>query len=69
MEIILRIIALPFFAVSSLFAAFFLWLKWMYNFARYGGEAIAYTSKTRRKTIQDVFELIKKHHETDTSRQ
>lgn len=58
MEIFTRIIAFPFFAAISLIAAIALWIKWMWNFGKHGGEAIAYTEKMRRKTIQDVFEKL-----------
>ena len=46
------------FAVLSLIGAFILWVRWMGNFVWYGGEAIAYTKKASRKTINDVFHKL-----------
>ena len=48
------------FAILSLIAALALWIKYMVNYSMYGGEAIAYTQKNTRKTIQDVFFEVKK---------
>jgi len=56
--IIQRILGFPFFAGIALVGALFMWGKWMVNFMIHGGEAIAYTQKMNRKTIQDVFQKI-----------
>ena len=55
LTIITRTIMFPFFFGMAFFGAVFLFLTWIINFIRFGGEAIAYTSKTSRKTIADVF--------------
>lgn len=55
MLILSRVLAFPFFAGISLVGAFLLWLKWMWNFAKYGGESIVYARKNSRKTIHDIF--------------
>ena len=46
------------FATMALLGSFFLFFQWIINFVRFGGEAIAYTSKTSRKTIADVFNKL-----------
>lgn len=58
LDIISRIIAIPFFIMVSLISAIFLWIKWNINFIIYGGEAISYHKKINRKTIYDVFEKL-----------
>ena len=60
LNILFRILGVIPFAVLSLIGAFILWLKWNFNFIRFGGEAISYTTKTERKTIRDVYNLIEK---------
>jgi hypothetical protein len=44
--------------VIALIASLILFGKWIINYIRYGGEAITYTEKMNRKTIQDVFEKL-----------
>jgi len=63
MHIIPRLLALPFFAMLALIAMFILWLKYCRNYILYGGEAIAYTKKTQRKSIADVFEKLQEQLE------
>ena len=46
------------FVIIAFFGAFFLFCQWIINFIRFGGEAIAYTRKTSRKTIADVFNKL-----------
>jgi len=46
------------FVLIAFFGSFFLFLQWIINFIRFGGEAIAYTRKTSRKTIADVFNRL-----------
>ena len=58
LTIITRTIMFPFFFGMAFFGAVFLFLTWIINFIRFGGEAIAYTSKTSRKTIADVFNKL-----------
>ena len=55
LTIIQRIIGFPFFMMLALIGATSMFLKWCFNYMKYGGEAIAYTDKMSRKTIQDVF--------------
>jgi uncharacterized membrane protein len=66
-EIIAVIITRTFFFIPFLLIAFFgavfLFLTWIINFIRFGGEAIAYTRKTSRKTIADVFNKLNENYE------
>jgi hypothetical protein len=46
-------------------AVVILFCKYMMNYIKYGGETIAYTHKTQRKTINDVFnKLIENENKT-----
>lgn len=56
--IIQRVIGFPFFFGITLSGAIILVVKWMANYVVYGGEAISYTEKTRRKTINDIFDKL-----------
>ena len=58
LTIITRTIMFPFFFGMAFFGAVFLFFQWIINFVRFGGEAIAYTRKTSRKTIADVFDKL-----------
>jgi hypothetical protein len=58
--IITRTIGFPFFAALSLIGALRLWVLWIINYTRFGGEAIAYTDKDERKCINDIYHEIKK---------
>ena len=60
--IIVRIFAFPFFCGIALVGALIMWVKWVVNFIKYGGESIAYTDRMNRKTIQDVFEKLTEKH-------
>ena len=53
--IIQRTLAFPFFFVIAFVGALRMFVKWIINFIRFGGESIAYTEKMNRKTIQDCF--------------
>ena len=53
--IITRILGFPFFVGLAFVGALILFMKWVVNFIRFGGEAIAYTHDMNRKTIQDIF--------------
>lgn len=57
-SVVQRILGFPFFAAIAFIGAMAMWLRWIWNFAKYGGEAIAYTDKMNRKTIQDVFQKL-----------
>jgi hypothetical protein len=59
-NIIMRIIGFPFFAALSLIGAIKLWITYMVNYIRYGGEAISYTKEMQRKSISDVFGQVQK---------
>jgi len=48
-------LSFPFFFGIALVSASLLFLKWIINYVRFGGESIAYTERMQRKTIQDVF--------------
>tara|TARA_R110000782_G_scaffold262205_1_gene354165 strand:+ start:457 stop:717 length:261 start_codon:yes stop_codon:yes gene_type:complete len=62
--VVQRIFAFPFFAGLSFIGAFFMWLKWIYNFVKHGGEAVVYTHKMSRKTIHNLLqELIEKDNQ------
>ena len=61
--IITRTIMFPFFFGLAFFGAIFLFVTWIFNYVRFGGEAIAYTSKTSRKTIADVFNKLNENNE------
>ena len=58
-KLISRIIALPFFMGMALIASLGTWLLWSFNFLKYGGEAVAYTEKSRPKSILDVYHKLK----------
>jgi len=53
--IVQRTLAFPFFFGIAFVGALIMFVKWIVNFIRFGGESIAYTDKMNRKTIQDVF--------------
>jgi len=53
--IVQRTLAFPFFFGIAFVGALIMFIKWIINFIRFGGESIAYTNKMNRKTIQDVF--------------
>jgi hypothetical protein len=53
--VIQRTLAFPFFFGIAFVGAMIMFIRWIINFIRFGGESIAYTDKMSRKTIQDVF--------------
>lgn len=53
--VVQRTLAFPFFFGIAFVGATIMFIKWIINFIRFGGESIAYTNKMNRKTIQDVF--------------
>ena len=69
--IIVRIIGFPFFLGMGIFGVIVLLLKYIINYIRFGGEAIAYTHSSERKCINDVYykvvELIEKQNERQTN--
>ena len=58
MKYIIRLAGLPFFICLAIIGLIVLFVKYVGNYMMYGGEAIAYTKKTQRKTIQEVFEKL-----------
>lgn len=56
--VVQRILGFPFFAALALIGAIAMWFRWIWNFAKYGGEATAYNDKMSRKTVQDVFQKL-----------
>ena len=61
--IVQRILAFPFFVGIAFIGSLMMFLRWIINFIRFGGESIAYTEKMNRKTIQDVFTKLKEIQE------
>lgn len=53
--IVQRTLSFPFFLGIALVGALIMFIRWMINFVRFGGESIAYQKGIDRKTIQDVF--------------
>ena len=56
--VVQRILGFPFFLALAVFGVIILLIKFMANYVKYGGEAISYTEKTRRKMIDDVFHKL-----------
>lgn len=53
--IISRILFFPYILGVALTACAILFCKYMINYIRFGGEAIVYTHKNERKTINDIY--------------
>lgn len=62
MKYILRIIILPFWAMVALIHSLTTWGKHCCYFILYGGEAISYSDKNKRKTIYDIYCLLEEEH-------
>jgi len=58
-NLIPRILSLPFMIFILLIPMVILYFKWMKNFILYGGEVIAYEDKNERKSIKDLYFLMK----------
>ena len=58
-KLIRRIIVSPLMLIINLFWAIVFSCERTFDFIRYGGEIITY-DKDKRKSIQDVFELVEK---------
>jgi hypothetical protein len=54
-KFVLRLLAFPFFAAIGFLYLLVLWGVYCVNFLRFGGETIAYTNKTKPKSIADVY--------------
>lgn len=62
-----RALCFPFFTGLALVGALIMFLTLTKNFILHGGEAIAYTEKDGRKTIQDVYHKLRSLQEKDES--
>ena len=58
-DVLIRLVALPFFGVVTLVFAIRLWVMTLYGFLIYGGEPVVYNKMLNRKTLTDIFFLIK----------
>jgi uncharacterized membrane protein len=58
-NLIPRILSLPFMLFILLIPMVILYFKWIKNYFLYGGEVIAYEDKNERKTIKDLYNLMK----------
>jgi len=58
-NLIPRILSLPFMVFILLIPMIILYFKWMKNYVLYGGEVIAYEDKNERKSIKDLYFLMK----------
>jgi hypothetical protein len=54
-KVFIRIIIFPFFGWIIAVSLLVLWFKYMINFVRFGGEAMAYTEKNQPVTIAEVY--------------
>ena len=63
--VVSRILAFPFFFGIAFVGAIIMFVKWIINYIRFGGESIAYTDKMNRKTIQDVFVKLNEMQQHD----
>lgn len=62
-----RTLAFPFFFGLAFVGALMMFIRWIINFIRFGGESIAYTEKMNRKTIQDVFVKLNEMQQREQS--
>jgi hypothetical protein len=62
-NIFLRVAGFLPFAVLAILFSFSLFVRYLINFIRYGGEAITYTHKNQRHTIEDLYQELKKNNE------
>lgn len=71
LKLALRLIVLPFFSAIGLVYCLVMWGMYTYNFLRHGGETLAYTKRTKPKTIADVYlkleDLLNKEPNPDRS--
>ena len=63
MKYIKRILGFIPFALLALIGVVFLYFKYLINFLRFGGEAIAYTHKNERKSIKDIYNKLEEKYE------
>lgn len=62
--IISRILVFPFFAGIAFIGVMILFVKYLINFIRFGGEAISYTHATQRKQIKDIYDKLDENIES-----
>ena len=67
--IILRILFFIPVLITAVLAVLVLFFKYMINYIKYGGETIAYTHKTQRKSINDVFNKLIENENPDKARE
>ena len=65
-NLIPRILAFPFMIFLMMIPTTILYLKWMKKFILYGGEVIAYKDKDERKTVTDLYYLIKNQNKKES---
>ncbi|MDD3972603.1 MAG: hypothetical protein PHC31_11920 [Clostridia bacterium] len=65
--VVQRTLAFPFFFGIAFVGASIMFIKWIINFIRFGGESITYTDKMSRKTIQDVFVKLNEMQQREQS--
>ncbi len=58
-NLIPRILSLPFMLVILIIPLVVLYFEWIKRYFLYGGEIIAYEDKDERKTIKDLYFLMK----------
>ena len=60
MKFIKRIAGFPAFLFLAITASVFLLIKYMVNYVKYGGEAIAFKSKDEPESVRNIFDRIKR---------
>jgi len=63
--VIFRVLCLPFWMCITAIALFYQWLLLGYNYLIYGGESVAYTKKTQKPMIADVFFYAQKQMQNE----
>jgi len=58
-KLIQRLFSLPFMAILLFIPLGVLYFKWMKNYFLFGGEVICYEEKNEKKSIQDLYFLMK----------
>ena len=58
-DLILRILSFPVVAILFFMAMIMAYLEWVRKYLLYGGEFIIYEDKNERKTIKDIYLMMK----------
>ena len=58
-DLILRILSFPVVAILFFMAMIMAYLEWVRKYILYGGEFIVYEDKNERKTIKDIYLMMK----------